>query len=156
MVLGLMGFLTATIVFVYHLQVTSWNESYIRSSIRDRLSQALELATHRLRQAQTIEEITDGSITFTADLGDGIDTYRLYLYNAEDPEPEAPYTQNIYSLRMAKGLVDYGEGGVLAADIAQPSGAVFSINGQVINITLTTSRENEEVTMRTSVRPRNL
>jgi Tfp pilus assembly protein PilE len=155
MVIGMMGILTATVSFVYNLHFKSWNEVYTRSVIRGRLSQTLELMGNRLLQAQSIDAFTESSITFTADLGSGSDTYRLYLYNANDPNPP-PYTQSTYSLLSAQGAVNDGDGVVLSPDIVQPSSPPFVMNGKVITINLTARRGAEQVTMNTSVRPRNL
>ena len=152
----MLGILTTTVIFVYNLHFKSWNEGYARSVIRDNLSQAMELAGDRLRRAQSIDALTESSITFTADLGNGSNTYRLYLYNAGDPEPNPPYTQSTYSLRLGQGAVDYGDGPVLSSDIAQPSGPAFAISDKVITLDLTALRGAEQVTMRTKIRPRNL
>ena len=64
----MMAILTITIAFVYNLHFKSWNETYTRSVIRGRLSQALALMTNRLLQAQSIDAFTESSITFSADL----------------------------------------------------------------------------------------
>ena len=154
--MAMMGILTTTVIFVYSLQFKSWNESYSRASIRGNLSQALELATVSLLQAQSVDELTESGITFTADLGNGNNSYRFYLYNADDPEPNPPYTQSTYSLRFAQESVDYGDGAVLSPDIAQPATPVFSMDDNTVTINLRALKGSEEVTMRTNVRPRNL
>ena len=154
-VIGMMVILTTTVTFVYDLHFQSWNEGYTRSVIRGRLSQALELMANRLLQAQTIDAFTESSITFSADLGSGINTYRLYLYNGNDPGCP-PYTQSTYSLLSAQGSVNYGDGVVLSGDIVQPSSPPFVMSGKVITINLTARRGTEQVTMTTSIRPRNL
>jgi hypothetical protein len=155
MVIGMMGILTATVSFVYNLHFISCNEVYTRSLIRDKLSQALELMSNRLLQAQSINALTENSITFTADLGGGSEIYRLYLYNVNDPQPP-PYTQSTYSLLSAQGSVDDGQGVVLSPDIVAPTSPPFVMSGKVITINLTARRGTEHVTMTTSVRPRNL
>ena len=155
MVIAMMGILTATVSFVYNLHFRSWNELYTRSVIKDKLSQALELMSDRLLQAQSIDDFTENSITFTADLGGGSNTYRLYLYNANDPEPP-PYTQSTYSLLSAQGAVSDGDGVVLSPNILQPSSPPFVMSGKVITINLTAQSGAEQVTMTTSIRPRNL
>ena len=152
----MLGILTVTIIFIYNVQFKSWNEGYSRSLIRGNLSQGLELAVQSLLQAQSIDAVTESSITFTADLGNGTDTHRLYLYNADDPEPNPPYNQSTYSLRFAHGLVNYGDGAVLSPDIKQPATPAFSMNNNVVVIELTVLRGSQEVSMKTSVRPRNL
>lgn len=156
MAIGMMGILVTTVTFVYQVHFKSWNQGYMRSLIRSNLSQALEQAGNSLRQAQTIDSLTESSITFTADLGGGSGTYRLYLFHTDDPEPNPPYTQSTYSLRLAKDDVEYGDGAVLSSDIAQPSEPPFAINDRVIDIRLTALKGGEQVTMRTKVRSRNL
>ena len=151
----MMAILTTTIAFVYNLHFKSWNETYTRSVIRGRLSQALALMTNRLLQAQSIDAFTESSITFSADLGNGSNSYRLYLYNVNDPQPP-PYTQSTYSLLSAQGVVNDGAGVVLSSDIAQPSSPPFVMTGKAITINLTARRGAEQVTMTTSIRPRNL
>jgi type II secretory pathway pseudopilin PulG len=155
-VIGMMGILTTTVMVVYNFHFKSWNESYTRSRIRGNLAQALELASNQLRQAQTIDAVTQSSITFTANSGGGTSSYRLYLYNADDSEPNPPYTQSTYSLRFAQDSVNYGDGAILSSDIAQPTSPAFSISSKVISINLTALSGEQEIAMRTKVRPRNL
>lgn len=154
-VIGMMAILTTTVSFVYNLYFKSWNEGYTRSVIRGNLSQALELMGNRLLQAQSIDTFTESSITFTADLGNGSNTYRLYLYNAADSGPP-PYTQSTYSLLSAQGKVNDGDGVVLYADIVAPSSPPFVTNGHVITINLTARSGAQQITMSTNIRPRNL
>ena len=155
-VIGMMGILTTTVLFVFNFHFKSWNESYTRSLIRGNLAQALELVSNRLRHAQTIDEVTESSITFTASSNSGTSLFRLYLYNADDPEPNPPYTQSTYSLRFAQDSVDYGDGVLVSSDIAQPTSVAFSLSDKVISIELTALRGDQEIKMRTKVRPRNL
>jgi len=155
-VIGMMTILTATIFFVYNLHFKSWNQGYTRSVIRGKLSQALELMGNRLLQAQSIDAFSESSITFTADLGNGSNKYRLYLFNADEPGAHPPYTQSTYSLLSAQGTVNDGDGVVLSADILQPSSPPFTISGKLITINLTAGKGAEQVTMNTNVRPRNL
>jgi hypothetical protein len=154
--ISMMGLLVTTVIFVYNAQFKLWNEGYSRLVIRRDLSQALELASRVLLQAQTIDDLTESSITFTADLGGGSDMYRLYLYNIDDPEPNPPWTENKYFLRFAHGTVDYGQGVIISSDIAQPLSPTFVMNQGVLSIDLTAVNGEEQVTMRTKIRPRNL
>lgn len=153
--IGMTVILMTTVTFVYNLHFKSWNEGYTRSVIRGHLSQALELMSDRLLQAQSIDAFTESSITFTADLGSGSNSYRLYLYNVNDPGPP-PYTQSTYTLLSAQGAVNYGDGVVLCPDIVGPSSPPFVMTGKVITINLTARRGTERFTMTTHVRPRNL
>jgi prepilin-type N-terminal cleavage/methylation domain-containing protein len=158
--MAILAVLIFTIGYSFVIGLRLWNQGYTRSDIRMRLSQALELISKQLRQAKSIDELTAGSITFTADLGDGDDTYRVYMYHSADSEPNPPYTQQgSYELRWAKSTVTYGSGAVLLKDIKSPvppSSKPFSQNGEVIRLDFIVERADETVAMVTNVRPRNL
>lgn len=154
--IGMLGILTVAVVYVYNWSIHSWDQGYMRSKIRAGLAQAIESASQKLLQAQTIDALTESSISFTTDSGNGSNTYRLYLYHVNDAEPNPPYSQNTYEFRMAKSDVDYGEGVVLSSDIAQPLSPVFVMNDRVISIQLTALRGDQQVTMSAKIRPRNL
>ncbi|MCK5014320.1 MAG: hypothetical protein KAS66_10915, partial [Candidatus Omnitrophica bacterium] len=92
-------------------------------------------------------------------LGDGDDTYRIYMYNASDTEPNPPYTQNTYELRRAKTTVTYGSGAVLISDVKKPnpsSSKPFSQNGNVITMDFVVERGDQQIAVRANVRPRSL
>lgn len=155
----IMSVLVFTVGYAFIVGLKLWNEGYDRSDIRTDLSQALELVSKNLRQAKSIDEITAGSITFTADLGSGEDTYRVYMYNASDSAPNPPYTQKFYELRWAQTDVAYGSGAVLVTDVKKPnppSSKPFDQNGNVITLDFVVERGDETVSMITNVRPRNL
>ena len=155
---AVLSILVLTVGYTFIIGLRLWNDGYDRSDIRTDLSQALELVSKNLRQAKSIDAITAGSITFTADLGDGDDTYRIYMYNASDTEPP-PYKQNTYQLRRAKTTVTYGSGPVLIANVKKPNppnAKPFSQSGNVITIDLVVERGDQTVAMRTNVRPRSL
>lgn len=141
---------------VYTVGLDLWNDGLGRSQARTDLSQALELISRNLRKATRIDALTASSITFTANLGGGSSTYRVYLYNSADPEPNPPYSQAFYELRWAQGAVNYGSGAILSTGIVQPVAAPFIRSGNVITIDLTAVRGNETVKLKSSVRPRNL
>ena len=156
---AVLSILILTVGYTFIIGLKLWNEGYNRSDIRTDLSQALELASKNLRQAKSIDALTAGSITFTADLGDGDDTYRIYLYNASDSEPNPPYTQNTYELRRAKTTVTYGSGAVLISDVKKPNppnAKPFSQSGNVITMDFVVERGGQEVAVRTNIRPRSL
>lgn len=153
---AILAILVFTVGYVFVVGLNLWNEGYVRSDIRGDTSQAMGLISKNLRQAKTIDILTESSITFTADLGSGDDTYRIYLYNSADPEPNPPYTQSTYELRWAKGAVSYGSGAILATDIAQPTNAPFTRSGNYLTIDLTLIRGDETLRIRSNVRPRNL
>ena len=156
---AVLSILVLTVGYTFIVGLKLWDEGYDRSDIRTDLSQSLELISKQLRQAKSIDELTAGSITFTADLGDGDDTYRVYMYNASDSEPNPPYTQNTYELRWAKTTVTYGSGIVLVGELDKPnppSSKPFSQSGNVITLDFIVERGDQSVAMRTNVRPRSL
>ena len=148
--------LTGVTVNMYTLGLDLWNIGTNRSAIRSDLSQSMELISKNLRQATSINALTPSSVTFTADLGAGSTTYRVYLYNASDPEPNPPYTTSTYELRWAQSAVPYGSGAILASDVVQPTNAPFSQSGNVVTLDFTVSRNDSAVRLRTNVTPRNL
>lgn len=154
--IGMFGILTVTVLCVYNWYIHSSHGSFTRSKIRAGLAQAMESASQKLVQAQSIDDLTESSITFTTPSGNGNSIYRLYLYHAQDDQPNPPYSQNTYEFRMAKDDVDYGDGVVLSSNIAQPLTPVFAMADRVINIQLTASQGDQHVTMSTKIRPRNL
>jgi prepilin-type N-terminal cleavage/methylation domain-containing protein len=156
---AVLSILILTVGYTFIIGLRLWNDGYNRSDIRTDLSQALELVGKNLRQAKSIDELTAGSITFTADLGGGDDTYRVYMYNASDSEPNPPYTQKTYELRWAKTTVTYGSGAILINDVKKPnppSSKPFSQSGNVITMDFVVERGDQTTAMRTNVRPRSL
>lgn len=157
MVTVMFAVLVFSVGYVFVVGLKLYNQGYARSDIRTDISQAMELITKNLRQAKSIDDFTtESSITFTADLGSGSDSYRIYLYNSSDPEPNPPYTQSTYELRWAKGTVTYGSGAILATDIIQPTNTPFSQSSNLITVDLTVDRGDETIRMRSNIRPRNL
>lgn len=155
---AVLSILILTIGYTFIIGLKLWDKGYNRSDIRADVSQALQLMSKNLRQAKSIDAFTAGSITFTADLGDGDDTYRIYMYNAAESEPP-PYTKNMYELRWAKTTVTYGSGAVLIADVKKPNppnAKPFSQSGNVITMDFVVERGDQSVAMRTNVRPRSL
>ena len=156
---SVLSILIFTVGYTFIIGLKLWNEGYNRSDIRTDVSQALELVSKNLRQAKSIDDLTAGSITFTADLGDGDDTYRVYMYNSSDSEPNPPYTKSTYELRWAKTTVTYGSGAILIGDVKKPnppSSKPFDQNGNVITRDFVVERGDQTVAMRTNVRPRSL
>ena len=148
--------LGVTLGNVFIVGFRAWDGEYNRASLKRELSQSLELIAKSLRQAKNIDSLSESSITFTADLGAGDQSCRVYLYNSSDAEPNPPYTQSTYSLRWAEGTVTYGSGANLSMNISQPTTAPFSQSGNVITIDLTAVKDNQTLRMRTKIRPRNL
>jgi len=141
---------------IYFVGSNLWATGLSRSDVRTELVQSMELMTNSLRRARSIDSLTESSITFTADLGSGVNTYRFYLYHASDAEPNPPYSQNTYDLRWAQEVVTYGAGANLSRNIVQPTSAAFSQSGDVISIDLTAMKNEQSIRMRSKVRPRNL
>jgi len=157
---GMMSVLVFTVGYTFMIGLQLTNASYDRTGINTNIAQALELVSKNLRQASSIDSLTAGSITFTADLGGGGDeSYRIYLYNASDSEPNPPYTQNTYQLRWAVGTTTYGSGAILVENVDKPnppSSKPFDQNGNVITMDFEITQGDETVAMRTNVRVRNL
>jgi hypothetical protein len=109
-----------------------------------------------LRQAKNIEDLTESSIEFTVDLGEGDQACLLYLFHEDDPGPHPPYTEEYYQLRYACGDTSRGSGPVLAENILQPERVPFSQEDSLITIDLTVSRNDAPVRLRSKVRLRNL
>lgn len=153
---AMMSILVFTVGYTFIVGLRLWNEGYARADIRTDLAQAFELVGKNLRQAKSIDALTASSITFTADLGNGDTSCRIYLYNSSDAEPNPPYSAGSYEMRWALGTVTYGAGSILATDIAQPTTAPFSRSGNLITMNMTVTRGDESLQMRTSIRPRSL
>jgi len=154
--LTIMSVLVFTIGYTFVVGLKLWDEGYDRNDIQTDIAQAFELISKNLRQATSINTLTESSITFTADLGSGSTSCRIYLYNSSDSEPNPPYSESTYDLRWATGTVTYGSGAIVATDIVQPITAAFSQSGNVITVDLTITRGDETLRMRSKVRPRNL
>jgi len=157
--LVIMSTLVFAVGYTFVIGLKLWNEGYIRAEMKTDIAQALELVSKNLRQATSIDALTAGSITFTADLGSGSTSYRVYMYNSSDSEPNPPYTQNTYELRWAQTTTTYGSGKILVEDIAKPnppSSNPFSQSGNLITMNFTVTRGDHTVNMRTNVRVRNL
>jgi prepilin-type N-terminal cleavage/methylation domain-containing protein len=156
----IMSILVFTVGFAFIIGLKQWDEGYTRSQMRTKMVQALELVTKNLRQATVIDELTAGSITFTADLGSGSTSHRVYIYHPDDASPNPPYTeQGEYQLRWAVGTVTYGSGAIIATDIDRPSPTAtrpFSLSGNVITMDFTLERGDVTFDMRSKVRVRNL
>lgn len=155
-VIALTGILAVTSATIYQAHWRSWSSLFVRSSLRSSLVRSIDVMTHHLIQAQSIDAVSESSITFTADLGNGPIVHRIYLYHPDDPEPNGLYEQDTYMLRFAQGDVSYGKGAILAFDIPRPVAAVFEQTGPVVSIRLNASKDSESVTFITSVRPRNI
>lgn len=126
------------------------------SAARAELSQAMDTAVGMMRQASSIDAISSGGVSFTADLGAGSNSFRLYLYNELDPEPNPPYSQAEYQLRLAQAETDYGSGAVLVSGLKPPGQVPFRLDGDVITLDWTVTAEDVPIRLRTAVRPRNL
>ena len=152
----LTGIIVIVIGQTYITGLEIWRDGYERSVARDQTSQALERITKALRQAKGIDDFSEGSIVFSADLGGGDDSYRVYLYHPSDTEPNPPYTQGLYELRWAQGDVSYGQGAVLAKDIQQPLSAAFTFNNGLVTVDLTNNLLDSSLRFRSNIQLRNL
>ncbi len=156
----MLAILVFTVGYTFVIGLKLWNEGYTRTNMRAKMTQALELVTKNLRQASSIDEIIAGSITFTADLGSGSTSYRVYMYHEDDPAAETPYTESGgYQLRWAVGITTYGSGAIIATNIDKPNPPAsnpFSQSGNVITMNFTVEDGDHTIDIRTNVRVRNL
>jgi len=156
----ILSILVFTVGYTFVIGLKLWDEGYTRANMRSKMTQALELVTKNLRQAASIDALTAGSITFTADLGSGSTSYRVYMYHEDDAEPNPAYAENGgYQLRWAAGTTTYGSGAVIATDIKKPNPPTsnpFSQSGNVITMNFTVENGDQTFDIRTNVRVRNL
>lgn len=156
----ILGILVFTVGYTFVIGLRLWDQGYTRANMRAKMTQALELVSKNLRQAASIDELTAGSITFTADLGNGLTSYRVYMYHADDSAPNPPYTENdSYQLRWAETTTTYGSGAIIMTNIDKPnppSSNPFSQSGNVITMNFTVQDGGQTIDMRTNVRVRNL
>ncbi|MBF0522288.1 MAG: hypothetical protein HQL24_04440 [Candidatus Omnitrophica bacterium] len=145
---GLMAILTVTLIFVYLACFRVWDSGQNRSSLRTKLSQAMELMSEDLRQANTIDSLTDNSVSF---FGENSVQYNFYLYNATDSEEEGSY-----DLLRSLASEPAGDGAVMATGIQSTGTPAFSRNNGLITIDLTSTNSGETVHMRTKVKLRNI
>ena len=127
-----------------------------RVDIRSDGANAMELIKYHLMHAKSIDEITENSLTFTADVGNGDETFRAYLYHDSDAEPNPPYTEQLYDLKLLQGGTTYGEGKVLARNVEVPGTEIFRRDNNVITLDWTLLKEDASLRLRSKVRPRNL
>ncbi|MCA9394836.1 MAG: prepilin-type N-terminal cleavage/methylation domain-containing protein [Candidatus Omnitrophica bacterium] len=152
-VLAILGGLATSAYLFGTNAIASYREI---AAARADLTQALDTAARMLRQAKSIDALTAGGMTFTADLGDGDNTYRLYLYHPLDPDPNPPFTQSEYEVRLAVADTNYGSGAVLVRGVAAPGELPFSMNGPVVSLDWSILVDERALRLRSAVRPRNL
>lgn len=150
------GILIFSIGLIYTAGINIFENGYSRIASRTDAAQAVDLVRRYLVQAKSIDDISESGLTFTSDMGEGDESYRVYLYNENDPEPNPPYTQSVYQIRFAAGDTSYGAGKVLVRDLLPPDNVPFERNSNLITLDWTFNREDSPIRMRTSVRPRNL
>jgi prepilin-type N-terminal cleavage/methylation domain-containing protein len=155
-VLLLLSVLTLVLGRLSGFQLAVWEQGYERQSAQARMSQAMDRSLRSLRHAQSIDDFTESSISFSADLGAGIRSYRIYLYHPDDGAPNPPYTQTHYELRAAEGDLTYGKGTVLNTGIKVSEGPVFVRNTDLISIDLTAEYGDVTTRGRSHVQLRNL
>ncbi len=154
--LSIFSILSLGIFFSYHGSLKSFHAQLNRTAIRTGSSQAMEIVIKNLRNSKSIDALNASGVTFTADLGGGDETFRIYLYNEDDPEPNPPFTEQKYDLKFIRGSDVYGQGAILAKNIKVPTGSVFSQAGNLITLDWTTLNNGAQIRLRSSVRPRNL
>ena len=152
----LLSILMVSLSQLYILGLKLWEDGYERQQAGQQMSQAFERVSQYLRQARSIDDFNESSISFSADMGAGLKAYRLYLYNPLDAEPNPPFTQATYELRLADGDIDYGDGVVLSTQIERPTDPGFTRNDDFISLDLMRSYLDSSLRFRSSVQLRNL
>lgn len=167
-VLVMVVVLIGTVSFVFIVSLRAWSSGRVRADIRADLDLARERMLKEIRHAKSIDISEESRITIISivDFEEPIDfevptSYRYYLYNENDPEPNPPYTQATYQLRRSKNDATYGAGVALVEGIVNPqsfdpSRPPFTQSGNLIIIDLNGTREGETIRLRSNVRPRNL
>ncbi|MGE0268662.1 MAG: hypothetical protein AB7S78_09450 [Candidatus Omnitrophota bacterium] len=150
------GVLIFTIGLIYTTGTSIFENGYDRISNRTDAAQAIDQVTRYLVQAKSIDDISESSLSFTADMGSGDVNFRVYLYSPDDPEPNPPYSEDNYQIKFAEGDLSYGAGKVLVRNLISPVNFPFDRNNNLITLDWTLSRNDSTVRMRTNVRPRNL
>ena len=138
MAIVLVGFLVVGIMFAYLTCGRTFNSGQDRIIIRGQLSQAMDLMSRELYNAQSITSCSSTSLTFTANLGSGLASYTFAL--------------------SGSNLVT--DGGVTrATGIQTPSGSIPNIftcsNGQV-TVDITVVQNGESVRLQNKIMPRNM
>lgn len=151
-----MGIVIFSVGFVYTTGIDIFENGYNRIANRTDAAQAIDEVRRYLVRAKTIDDISQSGLTFTADMGGGDETYRVYLYHENDPEPNPPYTESVYQIRFAAGDISYGAGKVLVRNLMVPGDDPFAQNNNLITLDWTLSQDDSTIRMRTNVRPRNL
>ena len=147
------------VVSAGHLLLVTYrvlNQEYTRLSIRQGAAGAFDLISTHFRHIYSIDNISDSSLEYTmTDSVGGNKSYRLYLHNENDLDPNPPYSETSYDLRLTDTL-EYGDGQILIRNIAQPSSSVFNQSGGMIAIDLTVALSGQSMRFRTNVSARNL
>ncbi len=158
---GIIAAVIGAITVLYVVGLKSWSAGSDRIELRESLNQGIDAMVRDLRHAKDITSFRESSVTFTAVDFESTTTpppdatYRYYLYNASDSEPNPPYTASSYMLMRSKNDTNYGVGRVIARNIDQPTGRPFSRNGDLISIDLQGSKEGQTIGLRSKVKIRN-
>ncbi len=156
---------------LFVVSLRAWDAGYIRTSIREDVSYAMEKAVRDLKAMAlgSLSQYDSGSgdiahtIQYDEISGDG-DTYVLYLYNSADPVFNSTYNRSLYNLRKANITQgddpDSGEGVLILRDLVSPDATApataLTISSNQVTLDLVVQRSDETVSIRTKVRPRNL
>lgn len=150
------GILIFTIGLIYTTGTSIFENGYDRITNRTNAAQAIDLLTRHLVLAKSIDDISESSLSFTADMGSGDANFRVYLYSPDDPEPNPPYSEEFYQIKFAEGDLSYGAGKVLVRNLVSPVNFPFDRNNNLISLDWTLNQDDSTLRMRTNVRPRNL
>lgn len=152
-VLSILGALVASTYLFGARTIQSYQT---HGGLRASLGQAMQKAVNMIRQAKSIDSLTESRVVFTADLGEGDRMYRLYLYHPDDAEPNPPYTQETYQIRLAIDDGDYGAGSVLVSEVQPSAEPPFAMAGSLMTLDWTVLTAQASLRLRTKVSPRNL
>lgn len=152
-------------VYVFRAVLLSWSSAEERSGIDIVLDRAVEEMVRELREATAVNDsVNDDEIRFTT----GGNSYIYYLYNATDGSYPPNFDQATYDLKRTTlvggiaGTFTYGSGRVIITDVVPPPiGSApqtdLSVDADnLVTIILKITRDDETITTKTQMKPRDL
>lgn len=156
--------------YLFIVSLRAWDSGRQRTGIREDINYAMEKMVRDLKEmanaSLTQYDAGSGDIAHTIQYDDSnANTYALYLYNADDGSFDSTYSESLYDLRKAD--IDGGDtpasgDGVLilrdlvSPDASEPATGLTIIGTHEVTLDIVVQRDDETVTIRTTVRPRNL
>lgn len=164
--LTLVIFLVSAVFLVYLVSLRAWDHLGHRTDLHEKLHFALERIVRDVREAKDLS-VADHAIRFTVRESGTDNNYIDYLHNASDSWPPA-YNQTVYDLRRASltaagspGIGDdtfvYGSGDLMVTSLKPPTANTsMTRSGNHVIIKLVGKEEDDTLTIRGKVRPRNV